>query len=385
MSLAAPIAWSLPWVISSVGSVLRSRHSTSLDDESAAPPDPAPLVSVIIPARNERRNIERCVRSVLATTYPAVEVIVVNDHSSDGTGDIARSIAENDARLRVVDAPDLASGWFGKQWACATGAYAATGSLLLFTDADTRHAPDLIPRSVNALRRRNADLLTVVPHQEMHSFWERIVQPQFFGMLSLRYGGTEHVSNTRRPADVIANGQFILVTRDQYEALGGHGLVRDHVAEDLAIAQEYVRANKRIVLTLAIHQLSTHMYASLSELTEGWGKNIYAGGRYTAIGGPVGRALYPLLLPMVPILGIAPPIALILSVLGVLSSAWLTWSAICVGFSLLVYAGAYRFMETSPLYALLYPLGLAVLLMIAIRAIRRGSRVRWKGREYVAR
>jgi len=385
MSLAAPIAWSLPWVVGSIGAVLRSFRSRSLDDESPDPPAAAPLVSVIIPARNEQRNIERCVRSVLATIYPSIEVIVVDDHSTDGTGDIVRTIARLDDRLRVVAAPDLPAGWFGKQWACATGARSARGELLLFTDADTRHAPDLITRSVNALQNRRADLLTVVGHQEMHSFWERIVQPQFFGLLLARYGGTEDVSNARRPADVIANGQFILVAREPYEALGGHERVRDRVAEDLALAQDYVRAGRRITLVLGLNQLSTHMYASLRELFAGWGKNVYAGGRYTVLGGRIGRALYPVLLPVVPLIALAPPVALILALFGLLSSAWLIWGAICYAVGVVVYSGAYVFMRASPLYAVLYPLGLVVVFTIAVTAVWRGSRVEWKGRAYVAR
>ena len=385
MSLAAPIAWSLPWVVGSIVGVVRSFRSRSLDDESATPPAAAPLVSVIIPARNEQRNIERCVRSVLATTYPSMEVIVVDDHSTDGTGDIARAIAEQDERLRVVAAPDLPAEWFGKQWACATGAHAARGTLLLFTDADTRHAPDLITRSVNALQNRRADLVTVVGHQEMHSFWERIVQPQFFGLLLLRFGGTEDVSNARRPADVIANGQFILVAREPYDAIGGHERVRDHVAEDLALAQEYVRSGRRIALVLGLNHLSTHMYASLGELVAGWGKNVYAGGRYSVLGGRIGRALYPILLPTAPLVALAPPMAMLLAIFGFLSSAWLAWGAICFAVGVIVYAGAYVFMRASPLYAVLYPLGLLVVFIIALTSVWRGSRVQWKGRAYIAR
>jgi chlorobactene glucosyltransferase len=383
--LAAPIAWSLPWVVGPIAAVVRSLHSRWLDDESAEPPAPAPLVSVIVPARNEKRNIERCLRSVLGTAYPALEVIVVDDHSTDGTGEIARAIAQDEARLRVIAAPDLPDGWFGKQWACATGARAAQGPLLLFIDADTRHAPDLVTRAVNAQRGRSADLLTVVGHQEMHSFWERIVQPQFFSLLSLRYGGTEHVSHARRPADVIANGQFILVTRDAYDAIGGHAVVRDHVAEDLALAQEYVRTGRRIALVVGTRQLSTHMYASLGELVAGWGKNIFAGGRYTAIGGRVGRALYPLMLAGAPLIGLAPPAAMLLALLGVLSTAWLVWGAIGFAVGLLFYGGTYAFMRAPVWYALLYPLGLAVVLVIAVAAVWRGNRVQWKGRSYVAR
>lgn len=381
---AAPILWTLPWVVPPLVSLVRSLHSRSLDEFPPDAPVPAPLVSVIIPARNEERNIERCVRSVLATRYPSVEVIVVDDHSTDATGNLVRAIARDDARLRVVGAPELPTGWFGKQWACATGVNAARGELLLFTDADTRHSPDLLSRAVNALRARDVGLLSLAGDQEMHSFWERLIQPQMFALLSIRYGGTEHVSNARRAVDVIANGQFILVRRDAYDAVGGHAAVRDRVAEDMSLAQNFFRSGRRVLLLLAAQHFSTHMYASLRELIVGWRKNIYAGGRHAALGGRLGRALYPAFLLAMPIAVLIPPLALLLSALGVLSSAWLVWSAIVISVTLVFWAAIYRFMGESVLYAVCYPLGVALLLYIAIGSVRRGRRVEWKERTYVS-
>ena len=385
MHWLAPALWSLPWVLLPAVVLVRARQSRSLDEYSEAALSDAPLVSVVIPARDERRNIERCVRSVLATRYPALEVIVVDDHSTDGTGAIARTIASEDGRVRVVDAPDLPPDWFGKQWACATGAAAARGSLLLFTDADTRHAPDLVPRAVNALRERAADLLTVAGHQEMHSFWERVIQPQVFVLLALRYGGSEQISRARRPEDAIANGQFILVRRGSYDAMGGHALVRDRVAEDLSLAQEWVRAKKRLVMLFAMEQLSTHMYASLRELVAGWRKNVYAGGRHAALGGRVGRAVYPAMLLVTPLLGVAPPIVFVLALCGALPTAWFVWSVIVVAVSVAFWAVIYRFMRVSVVYAGTYPLGAAMLWYIAVGSVVRGNRVEWKERTYVAR
>ncbi|MFI5229349.1 MAG: glycosyltransferase [Gemmatimonadales bacterium] len=383
--MIAPLLWTLPWLLPLAAVIVRARRSHSLAELPDTLPANAPLVSVVIPARNEQRNIARCVRSVLASCYTPLEVIVVDDHSTDGTGDLARAVAADDARLRVIDAPPLPEGWFGKQWACATGAGVARGTLLVFTDADTRHASDLLPRAVNALDRRNADLLSVVGHQEMHSFWERVIQPQLFVLLSIRYGGTEQVSTTSRPENAIANGQFILVRREAYDAMGGHALVRDRVAEDLSLAQEWIRARRRIALLLAIEQLSTHMYASLAELVGGWRKNIYAGGRHAALGGRAGRALYPLLLPAMPLLGLAPPVALVVAAVGLLSSAWLLWSAIVVVASVGFWSAIYRFMREPALYALVYPLGFVMLFYIAVGAVARGRRVEWKARRYVAR
>jgi chlorobactene glucosyltransferase len=384
MSATAAALWSLPWIVPPIVALVRFRRSRSLDDVSPAPPTHAPLVSVVVPARNERRNIERCVSSVLATSYPSLEVLVVDDHSTDGTGDIVREIGDRDARLHVIEAPALPEGWFGKQWACATGAARATGDLILFTDADTNHQRDLLPRAVNALLNDPVDLLTVAGHQEMHSFWERVIQPQLFAMLAMRYGGTEHVSHARRAADVIANGQFILMRRSAYDAIGGHAAVRDRVAEDLALAQEFFRARRPILLILGIHQFSTHMYASLGELVAGWQKNIFAGGRNAVLGGAVGRALFPAVLLGVPLIGLLPPIVFALSVAGVLSTSWLIWSGLAIAGALLFWAAIYRFSEQSLWYALLYPLGLGALLYIATGAVARGSRVAWKGRDYTS-
>jgi len=384
MQHLTPILWSLPWVLPPAVVLFRARHSLSLSDVPDAPPPDAPRVSVVVPARNESRNIERCARSVLAAAYPDFEVVVVDDHSTDGTGDIARRIARDDARLRVVDAPPLPEGWFGKQWACATGARESSGELLLFTDADTRHSPDLLPRAVNAMRARGAELLSVAGNQEMHSFWERIVQPQMFALLSIRYGGSEHVSNAKRPVDAIANGQFILVRRDSYDAIGGHAAVRDRVAEDMAMAQTFVAAHRRIALYAATEQLSTHMYASLSELIAGWGKNIYAGGRMAALGGSLGRAAYPFILVAMPLFGLLPPIVLLGWALGIVGTAWFLWATISIIVNVGFWAALYRYMGESVAYALLYPLGLVMLLVIALGGVRRGQRVEWKQRTYLS-
>lgn len=340
---------------------------------------------MIVPARNEARNVGRCVRSILAGTYPALELIVVDDHSADGTSDIARTAGGGDPRLRVLANPPLPNGWFGKQWACATGAGGATGELLLFTDADTWHGPDLAARSVNALHRSHADLLSVAGRQETRSFWERLLQPQVLWTLLARYGGTEAVTHARRAEDVIASGQFMLFTREAYEAIGGHASVRDKVAEDLALAQRLFRAGRRVVLVRGEAELSTHMYASLGELRRGWGKNVYAGGIDAMPGGAIGRLLFPIVLPLAPLASIVPVLALAAALFGLLGAAWLVWSAICVAASLVWWTLIYRGFEQRIAYALLYPMGAAVVLYIMLGAIVRGRRVGWKGREYVAR
>ena len=198
-----------------------------------------PFVSVIVPARNEAHNIAACVRSLGASDYPGFEVIVVDDRSDDGTGAVARAVETGRAaRKIVVDGAPVPHGWFGKQWACWQGVQEARGEILLFTDADTLHGELLMARAVAGLHRDGADCLTIIGRQRMDSFWERLVQPQIFGLLALRYPlmGREPLDQ-RRWRSAIANGQYLLFQRASYQEIGGHVAVRYEAAEDLRIAQ----------------------------------------------------------------------------------------------------------------------------------------------------
>lgn len=379
-----PVVAALPWLLIPAVVLWRGRNSRSLSEYPADSPLNAPPVTVIIPARNEANNIARCVRSVLASSYPGLEIIVVDDRSSDATGTISRAIAREDCRVRVIEARPLAEGWFGKQWACAEGAAASASELVCFTDADTSHSPDLMPRAVHALLDSNADMLSVAARQEMHTFWERIIQPLVFFMLFARYGGSEVVNRTTNPTSKIANGQFILFRRDSYTAIGGHASVRDTVAEDLALAQRVCSLGRRGILILGLDQLSTRMYTTLGEVVSGWMKNIYAGGRMAMPGGLAGSWFFPVALLIPPLMMIAPAIALVLAPIAPISVT--IWAAAAAAFTLVWWALVYRAALKMPAaYALAFPLGASVLLYIVLRAIARGSRVRWKDREYLSR
>jgi len=379
-----PLLLASPWILGPVVTLVRARINRSLDEEAAQPPNDPPFVSLVIPARNEARNIRRCVESALASTYPRLEVIVVDDHSTDGTGAIVEAMMAHDSRLRMIIPEPLPADWFGKQWACAAGAKAARGELLAFLDADTWQSPDLVTRAVNAMTARNADLLSVAGMQELGSFWERLVQPQIFTIMLQRFGGTELVNRSRFASQKIANGQCLWIRRSAYDALGGHGAVRHEVAEDLALAQHFFRAGRTVTLVLGLDQLSTRMYTSLRELVEGWGKNIYAGGRKAMPLGAIGRAIYPLLLVTPALFGLLPPMVLALALLGVAGPSALLWASITTGANLVWWLLVYSWLRLSPVYALLHPVGSAAVLFIAIFAIVRGRRVRWKEREYQA-
>jgi len=389
------------WVGALVVVVVRFLDSRRLDAHSAAVPPDAPMVSVIIPARNEAANIERCLRSVLASTYTPLEVIVVDDHSTDGTGNIARRIAEEDARVQrggdervpagerarvqVISAPDLPDGWFGKQWACHTAAQRARGELLCFTDADTTHGPELLARSVNALRVRGSALFTVAGHQEAVSFWEKAIQPFVFAILLSRFGGTEGMSRSTRPLDKIANGQYLLITREAYNASGGHETVRSHVAEDLRLAQTFTTLGLPVHMELAQHHLSTRMYTSLGEIRRGWGKNVYAAGRDTFPLGPVTGRIFPFIFPLPGLVPLIPLVFLLLGALDVLGPGALLFGSVATVATLLFWMGVYAYSRLNPLWAFCFPLAAIVFSAISAEAAWRGNRVSWKGRAYQSR
>ena len=377
--------WSLPWIVPPLVTYFRLRHSRSLDDESDIPLANPPLVSVILPARNEAHNIARCVTSILSTTYPNLELIVIDDSSTDETAKIASEAAAGDPRARVITCPPLPDGWFGKQWACSTGAKVARGSVLQFTDADTLHGADLVTRSINAMRGTRAQLFSVAGRQELGGFWERVIQPQIFTILSMRYGGTESVTQATRVSNKIANGQCIFVTHDSYNSIGGHASVRTSAAEDLMLAQKFFAARKRVVLMLGLNQLSTRMYASLGEIISGWRKNVFAGGLDSVPFGKMGRTFFPLVLLLPPVLELLPVLALLLAGFGMgASNTLLLWAAISCTATLLWWIGVYVTIGENPLYALAYPLGALVILYIFVSAVIRGRRVTWKGRTYIS-
>jgi len=343
-----------------------------------------PRVSIIVPARNEERSIGSCVESLTKQEYPDFEVLVVDDRSEDRTAAIVRSLPlGNASRVTIVEGTPLPDGWFGKPWACQQGGEAATGELLLFTDADTIHAPDLLPRVVAALEEDRADALSLVGRQILGTFWERVIQPQIFGLIGMRFPRLDRVMGGGRWRDAVANGQYMILTRRSWEELGGHGSVRHEVVEDVRMAQELVRRGNRLTIRRAEEAFATRMYQSLSELVNGWTKNVATGTRQTALPG-VGSVAVPALLSLILILWVVPPVVLLAGATGVIpGSDWLPWAGFATLSGVLIWSGASWRMGVFPLYGVFYPLGAAMTAFILLRSWVRGSRrIEWKGRRY---
>ncbi|MDT8367758.1 MAG: glycosyltransferase family 2 protein [Longimicrobiales bacterium] len=379
----------LPWVLVLGFLALGVRLPHPLPPSTGTPEGGAGRVSVVIPARNEARNIERVMRTVAASDHPDVEILVVDDRSEDATAEIARRVASDlaatsSARIRVIEGAELPEGWLGKPWACAQGGEAATGAYLLFTDADTRHAPDLLRRAVAELEATGAEVLSLAGRQLMESFWERVVQPQIFTSMLFRYADLRDPLPPARFRDAVANGQYILFRRDTWEAIGGHAMVRGEVVEDLKLAQHLVRLGHTLLIRMAEDAFATRMYTSLDALVRGWSKNIVLGGMATLPPGPLRRVAPAAIFLGTLLLWIAPPV--ILAVAVVMGAETLAqWSATVVGISLLFWGAVSWRMEVSPLHAFAYPLGAGVGAWIYLRAWVRGGDVEWKGRRYRVR
>ncbi|MGH7510156.1 MAG: glycosyltransferase [Gemmatimonadales bacterium] len=367
----------LPWFVPFLTLPPLARRTPNL---ASAPPGSGRLVSIVVPARNEADTIGTVIASILETTYRPFELLIVDDRSTDDTAAIVEGMA--DPRVRLIRGEELPDGWYGKPWACFQGYRASRGDLLLFTDADTRHQPELLGQAVGTLLLHQAGLVTISPHQRCVTFWERLVMPQIWFLLALRYHPAA-VNRSRRARDVIANGQFILAAREAYQAAGTHAGVRHEVAEDLALAQAFLRAGQKLHFAFAERLMETRMYRGLSHLIEGWSKNIYLGGRRSFPDEPVLRALVPVMLIAAMLFWLLPPALLAGSLfhagLAELAPSALLATGVSAVFWMLICGG----MEIPILYGLGYPLGALMALYIILRSSWRGSRkVEWRGRVY---
>ena len=344
-----------------------------------------PMISVCVPARNEERNIGRCVEALLAQTYPNFEIIVLDDRSTDTTPDILSSLLASDSRIKVTGGSNLPPGWAGKPHALTQAAAAAHGEWLCFVDADTFVTPDALAAVYAKAMETKADLFTIMTHQIMLTFWERAVLPLV--MLALSVGFSPRKVNDPRRKDAIANGQFIFIKRDVYEAVGGHAAIKGSIVEDKDLAVLVKGKGYRLVVADGRKVASTRMYTSLAEMWEGWTKNIYLGlrdDRGLLLLGVFGAFLAfaaALLLPAWVIWGIVLTVAgLGLDGSVVLVEALALWMYLIYWRIL-----ASRGMGIPGWYALTTPLGAGVFAAMMITSawnVLSGKGVTWKGRTY---
>lgn len=343
----------------------------------------APRVEIIIPARDEERNIKPLLASLLAQSYPPGRwgVTLVDDGSTDKTAEIAGAIAAQDSRLRVLRAPPLPPGWTGKNHALWQGAALSPpdADWLLFVDADTRHHPHMLSSSLLCAQAVEADMLSLVISVEVGSLWEAVLVPQVGELYTLLVGSMDVVNKRGKAA--AANGQFILIRRDLYRATGGLPQVRGDVAEDRALAKACKERGAKIRLMYGRRLVTSRVYNSLPDMWRGYSKTLF-----WASGHNTGKAL--LIVAALSLYALVPPLTLIYALVNrryTTRTEALKQAPLQILPMLALRVAVCRQMKISPLYAFAYPLSVAMgnaMLLFSLYRVLSGRGVDWKGRNY---
>lgn len=336
-------------------------------------PASTPLLSVLVPARNEEKRIRPCLETLADSKYPNLEILVLDDHSSDGTADLVQKMAQGDPRIRLRSGRDLPAGWTGKAWACHQLAREARGEFLVFVDADTRFSDITLSQTVALAMNKKADLISLWPFLEAKTWSEHLVIP-FVHLFILLY--LPHWMGGRSASLGAANGQFLLFRRTAYEKIRGHESVAGHLVEDIALGRKMRAAGFRVLnhdgtnpgQHLAL--VRCRMYDNFRDLWDGFTKNLYPAfdGRWAAF------AFFQIFQTVV----LLAPFVL----LPFFPHDPILWVETAIVLSLRL-SMAHRFRQ-SWLGAVFHPFGMLLVLAISanswLQTIRR--RLPWRGRHY---
>ncbi len=328
----------------------------------------APLVSVLVPARNEAENITACLAGLQQQRYAQFEIIVLDDNSSDATAALAANLAAHDRRIRLISGEPVPAGWTGKNWACHQLSKHARGEILIFTDADCRHSAEIIAATVAWMQKYRLGLLTAFPQQITLTLPEKLVVPVIY-MLVYSYLPLWLTYYSKSPALAAANGQWLAFTRPAYDRLGGHAAVATEVVEDVELSRLAKRCGEKILVLAGNDAVQCRMYQSWRGVWQGFSKNAF---------GLAGHRTIPFFLLLSLLFGVhvlpfvlvwLPPLAK-LAALGIALNLVLR----------LVLAVKYK----QPLLSgmLLHPAAVVLTLLIGLNSYRwyRGGKIVWKER-----
>ncbi len=317
-----------------------------------------PRVSILVPARNEAHNVEACAVSLLAQDYPDFEVIFLDDESTDDTPIILPRLKRADSRLVVLSGIPRPDGWIGKHWACHQLEQAATGELILFTDADTRHAPNMLRDSVSALLAEGADLVTAFPHEEVLTWGERLLVPVIgwgiFSFIPIRL-----VQKLHLPALSITIGQFMLFRHSAYTQIGGYEAIRKDPVDDVSLGRRIISNGLEWRLMDGTQHVTCRMYRSFGETVSGLSKSLFGVFDYRILP-------YFIALVIVTTAFLEPVVSLVSRWLRhPLTSVSLEYAAGSVILTIVLFTIAYRRFKFPAYLVFYYPLTMAVFIAVA--------------------
>ncbi|GAB4342013.1 MAG: hydroxychlorobactene glucosyltransferase CruC [Calditrichia bacterium] len=329
------------------------------------------LVSVLIPARNEAHNITECLQGICRQSYSNLEILVLNDESEDDTARKVREMQKKDPRIRLITGKPLPPGWTGKNWACHQLSRQAQGNIFIFTDADNRHHPEAVARTLEWMQRLRLDGFSAFPQQHTVSFWEKLVIPIIdlfvYSMLPLWL-----TYYSRFALLSAANGQWLAFTRNAYLAIDGHAAVANEVVEDVELARLIKKKGLKMLTTAGTGMVSARMYHTPREIWEGLSKNLFGLTRYSLL-------LF-ILLNLLLLLAFTMPFAL------VFVPAFRLTAALLIAMNLLLRTVlSIRFRHPFLTSTLLHPLSNLTIVIIGLNSARltRAGKVTWKGRRII--
>jgi len=345
-----------------------------------------PLLSVIVPARDEESHIGPCLQSLLGQDYPNFEIVVVDDRSSDRTAEIVEAMSQHDERIRLLRLTELPAGWAGKVHALWRGISVARGDYFCLTDADGRMThPRTLSIAMEHARSRQVDLLSLLPKMVFGGFWEHFLQPICAGVLMIWFR-PERVNDPARKT-AFANGQFLLLRRDAYQAVGTYESFKDSIIEDMDLARRIKSMGRRLIVAPSHGLLAVRMYTSLKDLRRGWIR-IFLGCFPSMV-----RLLLTVFVLLLRGMTLTVTTALGWSMFG--AGAWPhAWWLACaivgtagLAAQLVMIARFYRYADTHWALGLLYPAGSCIVAGFLLRSLVRrltGGKVVWKGTRYKA-
>jgi chlorobactene glucosyltransferase len=348
-----------------------------LEDESPPGSGEDPVIDVLIPARNEADTLPQLLQSLQHQAYSRYSVTVLDDNSTDGTAEVVRQFAERDDRFRLIQGTQLPDGWVGKPWACQQLADQTEGEILLFVDADTRLAPDVLARVAGLMRREEPGILSTFPHQETETIGERIVLPGLY-MLFLCSMPIWHLKNLDRPEVAAANGQFICMPRKVYEEIGGHRAVHDQVVEDLPLSRIVKESGFPLAARTASESVHCRMYRTNQEVIDGFAKNAFV-----TFGERASQAILSLV--AMTALFILPPVLLVRNLRR--GSSLVSWGlpAVSTGLGFMLRWLTSRrtgFRQRDTIFAHVNAVAYVVIVLRSMWWYYAGGGYKWKGRQY---
>lgn len=334
----------------------------------------SPLVSIMVPAKNEQANIAACLDSLLGQDYAHHEIIVVNDNSTDATGAILESYR---GRIQSLNAAPTPEGWTGKNFAIHSALSRAKGEWFLFTDADTRHEPAGLSAAMAHAQAHQLELLTLIPRCLTESFFEHLIQPCAMAHLGLWFP-VEKVNHPKAAA-YFGNGQYFLIRRETYEKVGGHEAVRGEFLEDFALSRRVKNTGGRMQLALGTQVLGTRMYPNLKGIWHGWRRiflHAFERRAHTLFAKFAGVVA----LSVMPFAAYVPLTASFLGPEGTPFGIW-AFAALVLAFILGTTWTGYGVVKARRGYALLLPAAaflVALILLDAAASAASGRKTRWR-------